>query len=180
MSKLLYFNLIKLESRPCFCFFTLKLRACWYLFAFADDEVIHLASDFWWFNPTSGTRNCNVLPADMSRNNNKRHGFFQEFCNITSSTSHPCHVELNSWLLSISSSTRPLKQGSTGFFNALTLLLYIFILLKTIVIWTLNVKGYLTFGIILLRRNGNLMMRNSLGWAQIGFVSWCLLRTAFS
>lgn len=100
----------------------LKLTLYCYLFAFPDDEALCMASNFRWFNPTSGTRNCNVLPTDMPRNYTKRHRIFQELCNMSSSTSQSCYVELNSWLLSIPSSTRPLKQGSTSFFHALNLL----------------------------------------------------------
>jgi len=38
-----------------------------------NDEVA--PSNLWWFNPTSGTTDCNVLPFHTSRNTTKRDGF---------------------------------------------------------------------------------------------------------
>lgn len=113
-----------------------------YLFVFLDDEALCLASNYWRFNSTSGTRNCDVLPTDMSRNNTKRHGIFQELCNMSSSTSNSCHVELNSWLLSISSSSGPLKQGSSMLLSC-----YYLHLDNMTHVWTMNFMGYLTRGL---------------------------------
>ena len=134
---MVFFNLHQLNfptraSKPGIGYFLrLRLKLFWYLFVFSDDEALCLASDFRRFNPTSGTRNCNVLPTYMSRNNSKRHGIFQELCNMSSTTSQSCHVELNSWLLSFSSSTRPVKQGLTVFLQC-SYLVTIFIPDKTI------------------------------------------------
>lgn len=103
--------------------FYIELKAYWILISFSDVEALCLASDFRWFNPTSGTWSCNSLPSDLSRNNTQRHWIFQELCNISSSRSQSCDAELNSWLLPFSSTTGSLKQGFTTFFNAFTLLL---------------------------------------------------------
>ena len=86
----------------------LACRLIFYLLLVWLDENIHLGSNSRWLSSTSRRRGCNVLPFDMPGNTSNWHGILQKLCHITATTGQYRNIWLNTWLLPLSSRTRPL------------------------------------------------------------------------
>lgn len=113
------------------------------------DDILHLASNCGWLYSSSRGRGSHVLPYDLPGSTSNRHGIFQNLCYISSTSCQSCNLWFDTWLLSVSPSTRTFQQGmELSNFHVIRFYLdfrniYFSIFLHYLKIWCLFVLKYI-------------------------------------